>query len=58
MKLKLIPGGKFTMGEDSDAHHVTLTKLYELGVYEVNQEQYERVMWTNPSRFKGFTNPV
>jgi formylglycine-generating enzyme required for sulfatase activity len=58
MKLKLIPGGTFTMGDGKDAHQVTLTKPYELGVYEVTQEQYERVMGINRSEFKGSTNPV
>ena len=58
MKLKLIPGGTFTMGDDSTAHQVTLTKAFELGVYEVTQEQYERVMGSKPSRSGGSTNPV
>jgi len=29
-----------------------------LGAYEVTQEQYEKVMGNNPSRFKGDTKPV
>jgi formylglycine-generating enzyme required for sulfatase activity len=45
---------------------VTLTKGFELGVYEVTQEQYEQVMGSNPSKFptssrqkiKGPQNPV
>jgi hypothetical protein len=35
-----------------------LTQPFELGVYEVTQEQYEKVMGTNPSKFKGPQNPV
>ncbi|MFN9433714.1 MAG: protein kinase domain-containing protein [Planctomycetota bacterium] len=58
MKLKLIPAGKFTMGEESDAHEATLTKPFYLGIYAVNQEEYQRVMGTNPSKFKGARNPV
>jgi formylglycine-generating enzyme required for sulfatase activity len=60
---KLIPAGTFMMGDangddNETPHHVTLTKGFELGVCEVTQEQYERVMGTNPSDFKGPQNPV
>ena len=58
MKFKPIIGGTFTKGEDDEAHQVTLTQPFELGVYEVTQEQYEGVMGTNPSRFTGRQNPV
>ena len=65
MKLMLIPAGTFTMGSDSYAfknenplHQVTLTQPYRLGVYEVTQAQYEQVMGTNPSSFKGTDRPV
>jgi formylglycine-generating enzyme required for sulfatase activity len=66
MKLKLIPPGEFTMGsnyraDEKPPHKVTLTKPFELGVYEVTQEQYEKVMGvmgTNPSKFKAPQNPV
>jgi formylglycine-generating enzyme required for sulfatase activity len=58
MKLKLIPAGTFTMSEGGEAHKVTLTKPFELGVYEVTQEQYEQVMGSKPSKFKGPQNPV
>ena len=63
MKLVLIPAGEFLMGSpesDSDApdeekpqHKVRISKPFYLGVTEVTQEQYERVMGENPSRFKG-----
>jgi formylglycine-generating enzyme required for sulfatase activity len=59
MTFKLLPGGTFTMGEGNETpHQVTLTKPFELGVYEVTQEQYEAVTGTNPSNFKGPQNPV
>jgi formylglycine-generating enzyme required for sulfatase activity len=53
-----IPTGTFTMGKSKTAHKVILTQPFELGVYEVTQEQYEAVMGTNPSHFKGPQNPV
>jgi formylglycine-generating enzyme required for sulfatase activity len=61
MKLKLIPAGEFLMGSpDSDSeavadekpqHRVTITKPFYLGVYEVTQAEYQRVMGTNPSAY-------
>jgi formylglycine-generating enzyme required for sulfatase activity len=58
MKLVLIPAGKFMMGEGKDQHEVTISKPFYVGVTEVTQAQYEAVMGTNPSHFKGATNPV
>jgi len=68
MKLLRIRPGKFTMGSpDSEQgresnegpqHVVTLSRSFYLGVTEVTQAQYEAVMGTNPSQFKGPTNPV
>jgi formylglycine-generating enzyme required for sulfatase activity len=58
MKLSVIPAGTFIMGEGDDAHEVTLTKPFMLGTYEVTQGQYQRVIGTNPSQFKGASNPV
>jgi formylglycine-generating enzyme required for sulfatase activity len=62
MLLVPIPAGTFTMGEVENLetpHSVTLTKPFELGVYEVTQEQYEQVMKIpNPSKYKGPQNPV
>jgi formylglycine-generating enzyme required for sulfatase activity len=60
LKLALIPAGTFTMGSpageperDTDelAHAVTITRPFYLGVYEVTQAQYEKVMGKNPSHF-------
>jgi formylglycine-generating enzyme required for sulfatase activity/uncharacterized protein YjbI with pentapeptide repeats len=63
MDLKLMPAGTFTMGSysvpgEQPAHQVTLTKDFYIGVYEVTQQQYERVTGRTPSRFKGANNPV
>ena len=62
MKLVLIPKGTFMMGspeseqghnENENQHEVTISKDYYLGVYEVTQAQYEKVMDKNPSYFQG-----
>jgi len=61
MKLVLIPKGTFQMGspieeeggcDDEEQHQVTISKDYYLGVTEVTQGQYEKVMGSNPSRFQ------
>ena len=63
MKLLLIPKGTFMMGSpeseeghqrnNETQHEVTISKDYYLGVYEVTQAQYEKVMGKNPSLFQG-----
>ncbi len=62
--LRRIPGGNFTMGSptnelgrDSDEpqHTVTLTQDYYIGVFEVTQKQWERVMGNWPSNFTNTT---
>ncbi|MGI9441179.1 MAG: formylglycine-generating enzyme family protein [Rubripirellula sp.] len=58
MEFKLIPAGTFIMGEGDQAHEVTLTKPFKIGVHEVTQAQYEQVMGVNPSKYKGSDNPV
>jgi formylglycine-generating enzyme required for sulfatase activity len=60
MKLILIPAGKFLMGSPADEierdadelqHEVTITKPFYMGVYEVTQGQYQKVMGKNTSHF-------
>ncbi|MDB4645293.1 formylglycine-generating enzyme family protein, partial [Rubripirellula sp.] len=63
MKLKLLSPGSFRMGSpagnsDERPHGVTLTQAFTLGVHEVTQAQYERVMGVNPSIIKGADKPV
>jgi formylglycine-generating enzyme required for sulfatase activity len=57
-----IPKGTFLMGsppdeegssDDERQHEVTLTRDFYLGVYEVTQAQYKKVMGKNPSYFTG-----
>ena len=63
-----VEGGTFTMGAtseqgndaDSDekpAHQVTLSS-FSIGKYEVTQEEWEAVMGSNPSFYKGAKLPV
>ncbi len=40
------------------AHPVTMTQPFYMGKYDVTQEQYQAVIGTNPSHFKGQDNPV
>jgi formylglycine-generating enzyme required for sulfatase activity len=63
MAFKLLPPGIFMMGDargkpDEKLHQVTLTKPFYMGVYEVTQEQYGRVMGVNPKWFMGTRNSV
>ena len=43
---------------DTPQHLVRITKPLYLGVHEVTQEQYQKVMGKNPSKFKGPSLPV
>ncbi len=62
--LRRIPAGTFTMGspfnelgrdDDEVEHEVTLTKDFYIGVFEVTQEQWYRVMGNYPSWFTNVT---
>ena len=61
MKLVLIPKGKFNMGllptqwvpNPGPQREVTIGNDYYMGVNEVTQAQYQRVMCANPSAFQG-----
>jgi formylglycine-generating enzyme required for sulfatase activity len=61
MRFVLIPAGKFQMGSpkgetgrsrDEFEHAVEITRQFYIGVYQVTQVEYERVMGTNPSYFR------
>ncbi len=67
MTFVAIPAGEFMMGspqfepgrEQGETEHlVTLTQSFELGIHEVTQAQYQQVVRSNPSRFRGANNPV
>ena len=61
MKLAHIEPGEFLMGspktdedrvaDEEPQHRVRITEPFHIGVYEVTQEEYQRVMGANPSFF-------
>lgn len=53
---------KFSSGEvitnDKPVHKVSLTRPFYIGKHPVTQAQWQAVMGSNPSHFKGAENPV
>ena len=64
VRMKFLPAGTFTMGDDlSDAfqrpeHRVTLSRPFYLGVHEVTHAQWKRVMAELPSDREADDHPV
>ena len=60
-EMVLIAGGRFVMGDkdeiDAPLHEVGVSSFY-IDKNLVTQEQYEKAMGANPSRWKGAKNPV
>ncbi len=56
-----IPAGRFLMGDadeaDATPHDIGVSSFF-LDKYLVTQEQFEKLMHENPSRWKGASNPV
>jgi len=52
------PGDSECYAEEKPAHRVTITKAFEIGKYQVTQEQYQAVAGVNPSYFPGPKQPV
>lgn len=67
LEMVQIPGGTFTMGspesekdrgsDESPQREVRVPGFF-MGKYEITQEQYQAIMGTNPSNFKGDKRPV
>ncbi|MGB2614610.1 MAG: SUMF1/EgtB/PvdO family nonheme iron enzyme [Phycisphaerae bacterium] len=62
IELVFIPVGEFLMGspaseaqrnDDETQHRVIISRPFYLGKYEVTQGEWQRVMGSNPSNFKG-----
>lgn len=67
MEFIWVPGGTFEMGHswvpyltsiDEQPEHTVELDGFWLGKYPVTQAQWERIMGSNPSHFKGPNNPV
>ncbi len=67
MRFAWIPPGNFLMGSPPDEpghtvdefyHSVRLSQGFFLGVHQVTQDQWKKVMRTDPSQFKGGKLPV
>ena len=62
----VIPTGSFRMGDlsgegdsnEKPVHKVTIPRPFAVGKYEVTQAEWQAVMGTNPSGFRGSRNPV
>ena len=65
-EMVVIPPGSFRMGDlsgDGEAdekpvHKVRIAYSFAVGKYEVTQDEWQAVMGSNPSYFKGRRNPV
>jgi len=62
VEMVLIPAGSFIMGDekgepDETPHKVYVDAFY-MDRYQVTQQEYERLMGENPSRWKGARDPV
>ena len=64
MPMVHIEPGTFMMGSNNatdrekPVHRVTLTKNYWIGKYEVTQQEYQKIMGSNPSEHKNNKLPV
>lgn len=63
-EMVVIPAGSFMMGsedgleKEKPVHPVTISRSFAVGKYAVTQGEWEAVMESNPSKFKGARNPV
>ena len=58
MKFNSLPAGNYTTNVTGLTETIELLHPIEFGVHEVTQAQYKAVMNSNPSKFKGDSNPV
>ena len=65
IRFKRIQPGNFLMGDNNStygderpAHQVTITRPFYCGMFPVTQAEYQAVIGSNPSNFKGPRRPV
>jgi formylglycine-generating enzyme required for sulfatase activity len=68
MEFVSIPAGEFMMGrspgdtsprnDELPVHRVQITKSFQMGQYEVTQAQWQAIMGSDPSYYKGAVLPV
>ena len=58
MQMVYVDPGIFMMGEGKSKHRVTISRGLWIGKYEVTQQEYEKIMGSNPSQRNGKMLPV
>jgi formylglycine-generating enzyme required for sulfatase activity/serine/threonine protein kinase/TolA-binding protein len=58
MQMVYVEPGMFMMGEGKSKHRVTISRGLWIGKYEVTQQEYEKIMGSNPSQRNGKMLPV
>ena len=53
MEFVPIPAGEYQMGTEGHVWQVRISREFQMGKYEVTQEEWEAVMGSNPSGFSG-----
>ena len=65
-EMVVVPAGSFRMGDlnggggddEKPVHRVTIKNTFAVGKFEVTQAEWQAVMGSNPSRYKGSRYPV
>jgi len=65
-EMVIVPAGSFKMGDlngvghrsEKPVHRVTIPRPFAVGKFEITQAQWQTVMGSNPSGFKGNNRPV
>src|ERR1700758_854942 len=58
MSLVLVPRGTFWMGDRGSQRQVEIPHDFYIGVFPVTQREWQAILGSNPSRYKGDDLPV